>query len=150
MTNYLFDSSAIIPVFFKSHPHHNYCIPWFEKVISSKTKGYISTHALAEVYANITIMPIQPKINPNQAHKLLTQYLIKKFTVIDLSTKNYRDALAHSSRINGRSGIIYDALHFQAAKKKEIKNIISINERHFARLVDDSNIKIINPLTTKP
>lgn len=150
MKKYLFDSATIIPALLAPHPHHKPCMAWCEKVLKNKIQGFLSTHGLAELYSNLTRLPFQPKISPHSAETMINKSVLKIFQTVDLSPKNYRDAISLCSQINGMSGIIYDALHVQAALKKDCIALVTPNERDFIRFKDHTGLEVINPLTTKP
>jgi len=56
------------------------------------------------------------------------------FTVIELNKNDYKKALERCARLNLLSGVIYDALHLQAAIKAEADALYTSNLRDFQRL----------------
>jgi len=64
---------------------------------------------------------------------------------VDLSTKDYRNAVKRLADKQLRGGIVYDALHLQAALKKEIPNLVTFNEKDFLRLINDDEIIVHIP-----
>lgn len=49
-----------------------------------------------------------------------------------------------------RGGIVYDSLHLQAALKKKVDLLVTLNVKDFERLIEPGEIEIVNPLSVKP
>ncbi len=150
MKKIFFDTSVLIAGMTTQHIHFVQSSPWLSLVANRVIKGFISTHTLAEFYANLTRMPHTPSVTPLIAQKMIKEWVLEYCTPIALDHSDYLLAL---DRIIGRSlrgGVIYDSLHLQAALKQKVHALVSLNERDFARLVDSQEIRLINPLTESP
>jgi predicted nucleic acid-binding protein len=129
----LFDTSVLVPAIIVNHPQHSVCFSHLRAAKSAQIQGFISTHSLAETYSVITRLPIQPRINPQQAQIIvvdISQYL----QGIPLLVNDYQDAIALMATLNLPGGAIFDALIAQAALKAEVDALLTLNPNHFTRL----------------
>lgn len=62
---------------------------------------------------------------------LIFDPLIKNFNVVDLSTKNYRQAVKRTGGLNLRDRILYDAIRLQTALKKGCEVLVTFNVEDF-------------------
>lgn len=150
MKKILFDTSILIAGTFKSHVHHSQSVPWLHTATDRKIKAFISTHNLAELYTHISKPLYDIAASPASAQQLITQWIVPYFQTIELNRKDYQKAIGRVVERSLRGAIIYDALHIQAALKKKVDAIITLNETDFARLIKPGEINIINPLNTSP
>ena len=147
MKSYLYDTSVIIAGILKNHSHHRFAYPWLYASQKKKGSAFVSSHTLAELYSVLTRLPIQPALSPEFVSTFLHKEILDNFSVIDLSTKDYRWAVKRVSQKKLRGGIIYDALHVQACLKKQLHGIVSLNDKDFLRLIETKErIEVINPL----
>lgn len=94
----------------------------------------MSTHGLAELFATLTALPLKPRLPPAEAHRLLQQSVLTRFTIIPLTAKHYADALALTVQQGLSSGAIYDALHLVGARAAGCDELLTFNLRHFHSL----------------
>ncbi|MCP5464013.1 MAG: PIN domain-containing protein [Deltaproteobacteria bacterium] len=146
MKNYLFDTSVIVAASIAAHPHHNVARPWLAKVLSQKITGHLASHALAEIYAVLTRLPLTPALAPDFVKEFLFSEIISAFTIVDLSTKDYRDCVKIAAKLNLKGGAFYDLLHWQACLKKNINHLLTFNLKDFQRFSDmEPGPKIVVP-----
>ena len=146
MKRYLFDTSVILAAILAGHKHFNQAFDWIKAVSKGKIQGFVSHHCLAEVYSNLSGLYQNPVIPTKTCQSLIFDSLLKNFTAIDLSTKDYKLAIIRSVDKNLRNGIIYDAIHLQAALKKDCQAVLTFNVKDFKNLIkEDDHIKIISP-----
>ncbi|MFB2875602.1 type II toxin-antitoxin system VapC family toxin [Floridanema aerugineum] len=129
----LFDTSVLVPALIVSHPKHSVCFSRLKAAESKQIQGFISTHSLAETYSVITRLPIQPRINPEQAQSIIVD-ILQYLEVIPLFSNDYQIAIAQMATLNIPGGGIFDALIAQAALKAEVSVILTLNPNHFTRL----------------
>ena len=130
-----FDTSVLFPALATAHPHHAVCLQALEE---ARQKGEIlclSMHVYAELYANLTRFPLGQRILPPTAAETILG-LGKFVKTIDLTRADYAAALQRCAAKNLVSGVIYDALHLQAALKAGAEVLYTANLRDFQRLVD--------------
>lgn len=96
----------------------------------------LSNHVFAELYANITRYPTSIKTSPVEALATIQQ-LSNSVITIDLAKADYLIALQRCADLGLISGVIYDALHLQAAIKAEADVLYTANLRDFKRLWTD-------------
>jgi predicted nucleic acid-binding protein len=147
---YLFDTSLIVAGSLSEHSHYAKALPWMAAAKQGKIQASVSTHALAEVYATLTKIPIRPPLTAEVVHRFIQEEILPTFEIIDLSAKDYRQAIKRAAALSLKGGILYDCLHWQAAKKKALHGIVTFNETDFKRIVDESAPFYINPLLVSP
>ena len=59
-----------------------------------------------------------------------------------LTPKDYKNAVSGVTELHLSGGILYDALHLEAAIKSGAKKLITLNHEHFERL-SSGKIKIL-------
>ncbi len=150
MKKYLFDTSVIVAGSLADHAHYAKALPWMAAAKQGKVQASISTHALAEIYATLTRIPMRPPLTAEVVHRFIQDEILPNFDVIDLTTKDYRQAMQRAATLSLKGGILYDCLHWQAAKKKALHGIVTFNETDFKRIVDDASPIVINPLQISP
>jgi predicted nucleic acid-binding protein len=134
MGSTFFDTSVLVSAMVTSHPAHSRTFPYFEKVFQEKETGFISTHCIAEIYAVLSVLPIKPKLSPLEVEKILQKNIYPKFEIISLSPKDYKNAVNRVSGLHLSGGILYDALHIEAAMKSGAEKLITLNHDHFEKL----------------
>ncbi|MEM7182083.1 MAG: PIN domain-containing protein [Spirochaetota bacterium] len=128
------DTSVLVAALVKSHPSHNRAYPYFHAIFHGEQKGLLSTHVLAELYAVLTVLPIKPKLSSLEVEKLLEINIFPKFTIIPLETQHYQKAIQQVSLLHESGGIIYDALHIEAALQGKADELVTFNFKHFETL----------------
>ena len=61
------DTSVLVAAMVKAHPHHARAFPWLSKARQHSIELVVATHTLAELYAVLTSLPVQPRIAPGAA-----------------------------------------------------------------------------------
>jgi len=138
------DTNVLIASFLDAHPHHASSYRLVQKILDGSLKAAVSTHTLAECYSTLTSYPLLVRVTPEAAERLLTESVLPHFKMIDLSARDYREAIRRVRARNLRSGAIFDALVVQAALKKKVKILYTWNLRDFERLTEPS-LKILEP-----
>lgn len=131
-----FDTSVLFPALSTAHPSHLICLKAFEEASKKGKIVCLSMHVYAELYANLTRFPLGDRIHPKIAAKAIIE-LGKLVTTIDLTRSDYEAALNRCADRELTSGIIYDALHLQAAIKAKADVLYTANLRDFKRLFSD-------------
>ena len=133
MTIYV-DTSILLPAMVAGHPRHRECLALLETAYADAHHLLTATHTSAELYTNLTKLPHDLNILPTEARQAIQDRLGAIFTFIPLTEADYQAALARCAERNLISGVIYDALHLQAAIKAEAKALYTANLRDFERL----------------
>jgi predicted nucleic acid-binding protein len=141
----LFDTSVLVAAMLETHPDHAAALPWLRQIKDGTHQGVVSAHALAELYAILTRLPIRPKISAKLAGRLIKDNVLDVFEVIPLSAADYLEIIDYLSENNVIGGVTYDALHLQAAWKTNVDQVITINDKDFRRIYPHFADKIVSP-----
>jgi predicted nucleic acid-binding protein len=105
----------------------------------------MSVHSIAEMYAALTRLPVQPRIHPAEAARIITDNILPHFETVLLGKKDYTEAL----RVIGDGGWpgakIYDALLIGCAAKSGAERIYTFNLADFRQLAPNLEGKICAP-----
>jgi predicted nucleic acid-binding protein len=124
-----FDSSVLIPAFYKFHIHHAPSVQVFLK--GSKENSFCALRTLGEVYAVLTGLPVRPRITGHEGIAIVQQ-ILDRLTVVALSEQEYGSALRSiSATVIG--GAAYDGLIAQCAIKSGANVLLTWNVRDFVR-----------------
>lgn len=134
MMRVCFDTSVLVAALVSDHPHHALAFPRLKAVHDGTVTGVVTTHALAELFATLTALPLKPKIPPPEAKRLLERNLDGHFELISLTPAIYSTALDLTIQRGLASGAIYDALHLAEARAAGCDQILTLNLKHFRAL----------------
>ena len=96
--------------------------------------GYCSTHALAECYATLTVLPLRRRVLPAEARQLVEESILGRLTGVPLTRDDYIAAVRRVSHGGFASGVVYDALHVCCAERIPVDRILTSNLADFERL----------------
>ena len=136
--NIFFDTTVLVAASARSHPHHPQAFPALRRVATGRDKGFISTHSIAETYAALTRMPVEPRIHPVEAARIVNDNLLPHFEAVPLNKKDYLDALAVVQNGGWSGAKIYDALLLCCAAKRSADRIYTFNLADFKLLASSS------------
>lgn len=120
-------------------------LPWLQRVKIGTDTGVVAAHSLAELYAILTTLPVQPRIPPTVAQQLIQHNVLNTFEVAFLSDEEYVDVLKYLSGLGIIGGATYDGLILHAASKANVEQIITLNPKDFRRVYPSLADKIITP-----
>lgn len=141
----LLDTSVLVAAMVEAHPAHERALPWLQRARDAENVGLVAAHSLAELYAILTTLPVQPRISSAVAHQLIEHNVLDMFQVVSLSDQDYATIIEHLSDLGIVGGATYDALILCAALKAEADQVITLNERDFRRVYPDIADRIISP-----
>lgn len=124
-----FDTSVLVPLFYRDHVHHGQSQELF--IQFNQSTGCCGAHSLAEVYATLTRMPGKRRISGEQA-MLFIGNIRDRLSIIALDGEEYADALQASAARGIVGGAIYDAMLAHCALKSKAQAIYTWNTRHYA------------------
>ncbi len=140
-----FDTSVLVAASEQSHPHHGQAWPALRRVVARKDQGFMSVHSIAEMYAALTRLPVEPRIHPTEAARIIVDNILPHFEMVTIGKKNYTEAL----RIVGEGGFagakIYDALLIDCAARCGADRIYTFNLADFRNLAPALEEKICAP-----
>ena len=129
-----FDTTVLVAASEQSHPHYAQARPALLRVAAGQDKGFIGLHSIAEVYAALTRLPVQPRIHPVEAARIVTDNILSHFEVISLGKKDYLEALNTMASGGWIGAKIYDALLLRAAARCAVERIYTFNLGDFKQL----------------
>jgi len=91
-------------------------------------------HSIAEVYAALTRLPVQPRIHPVEAARVVTDNILPHFEVISPNKKDYLEALNIVASGGWIGAKIYEALLLRSAARCAVERIYTFNLRDFKQL----------------
>jgi predicted nucleic acid-binding protein len=139
------DSNVLVAACIEEHEHHERALPLIDLVHRQEAQGFVSAHSLLEIYAVLTRFPRSPRIMPVQATTLVEENILKHFTVVALTAREYGE-LVRTVAANGTlGGQAHDMLHLECARKSGAERIYTFNVRHFASLTPRLTAKVLAP-----
>jgi predicted nucleic acid-binding protein len=133
----LLDTSLLIAAMVQAHPIHEQALPWLQGVKAGTHEGFVASHSIAELYSVLTTLPVQPRIPPAVARRLIEENVITACTVVPLSVEDYVSVIAHLSELGIGGGVTYDALIMHIAIKNNVDRVVTLNEKDFRRAYPD-------------
>lgn len=127
--NAFFDTSALVPVFYADHVHHDASILRF--IEFDRSSGCCAAHTLVELYSTLTRMPGRHKLSGEQA-MLFVGDVMERLSTVTLETAEYSDLLSSSARLGIVGGAVYDAMIARCALKAGAEVLYTWNSRHYA------------------
>lgn len=136
------DTSVIVAALVRAHPHHDRARSWISP--GKRGASVIAAHALAETWATLTALPLEPRLTGEQAREMLLR-VRKRLTVIAMSDAIYRRSIDRCVARGLRSGAIYDALHLVAAEAHGASVFLTFNVGDFERLAEGDGPEVRAP-----
>jgi predicted nucleic acid-binding protein len=130
----LADTSVLVAAMVEAHPDHDRAFPWLRDAKTGRHDLYVATHSLAEAYAVLTALPVQPRITPAIARRLLRENVESVATLVELRSGDYRRVLDEVSSLGLSGGVLYDALAAHAARKARVEKLLTFNVADFRRV----------------
>ena len=130
------DTNVLVAACLANHPHHNAARPVLERIKAGRDEGCAATHSLAESYAVLTRLPGANQMAPSIAWQLVSENVIKNFSMIVLTATEYAKTLEGAAAIGLEGGKIYDALLLAAAVKSGAKRVYTFNLTRFRDMAD--------------
>jgi predicted nucleic acid-binding protein len=129
-----FDTTILVAASERSHPHFEAASAVDRRVRASRDNGVICTHSIAETFASLTRLPVQPRIQPDQAARIVHENILPYFSAVPLEHDDYVAALDTVGTGGWTGAKIYDALLLACAARCKVKRIYTFNLRDFRKL----------------
>jgi predicted nucleic acid-binding protein len=126
-----FDTSVLVGAFYGDHPKHSACLRLLED--ASKKTHFCAAHAIPELYAVMTRLPVRPRITPEQG-LLFVENVRDYFSLITLSATEQFEAAAEAARRGLGGGKVYDLLTLKCAAKSGAERTYALALAGFTRL----------------
>ena len=141
-----FDTSVLVAASASSHPHHAQALPALRRVAKGEDQGFIGVHSIAETYAALTRLPVQPRIHPSEAGRIIRENILKHFTLVPAGEAEYLQALTAVQDSGWVGAKIYDALLLACAARSGAERIYTFNLGDFRGLASaDLQARICSP-----
>ena len=138
-----FDTTVLVAASEQGHPHYAQARPALRRVAAGQDKGFMGVHSIAEVYAALTRLPVQPRIHPLEAARIVTDNILPHFEVCTLGKEDYLEALNTMANGGWSGAKIYDALLLRCAARCTVDRIYTFNLGDFKQLAPASLQAII-------
>jgi predicted nucleic acid-binding protein len=138
-----FDTSVLVAAVVAGHAHHPRALPWLDS--GNRLDRRASWHAIAETWATLTRLPLDPPISAESAGEIVER-LESLLRLRALTASIYREARRRCVTRSLRSGAIFDALHLVAARENGADAIATFNVKDFERLWERGDPEIVAPL----
>ena len=145
MVKVFFDTSVLVAASEQGHPHHGQALPALRRVTGRKDHGFMSVHSIAEMYAALTRLPVQPRIHPAEAARIITDNVMPHFEMVPVGKKDYTEALKLVGDGGWGGAKIYDALLIGCATRSGADRIYTFNLADFRQLAPNLEEKICAP-----
>jgi predicted nucleic acid-binding protein len=132
-----FDTTVLVAASEQSHPHYAQARPALLRVAAGQDKGFMGLHSIAEVFAALTRLPVQPRIHPVEAARIVNENILPHFEVVSLGRKDYREALNTMASGGWIGAKIYDVLLLRCASRCAVERIYTFNLGDFKRLAPE-------------
>ena len=129
-----FDTTVLVAASEQSHPHYTQAWPALLRVAAGQDRGIVGLHSIAEVFAALTRLPVQPRIHPVEAARIITENILPHFEVVSLGKEDYLEALNTMASGGWSSAKIYDALLLRCAARSAVERIYTFNLGDFRQL----------------
>ncbi len=139
------DTSVLVAGCVRLHPHFARAHPVLAAAGAKANEFLISAHSLAEVYAVLTTLPVQPRIVPTEARLIIGTNIVPHFRRVAVTAKLYESAVARCAEWGVAGGVVYDALLLECARSARADRIYTFNTRDFQRLAPDLAGRIAAP-----
>ena len=130
-----FDTSVLVAAFYGDHSRQAACLRLLED--ASKKTHFCAAHAVAELYAVMTRLPVRPRITPEQG-LLFVENVRDYFSVVTLSAAEQFEAAAEAARRGLGGAKVYDLLTLKCAVKAGAERVYTLKLSEFARLAPDT------------
>lgn len=124
------DTSVLVPIFVKDHPHHARSIKLFAQC--SQTADCCAAHSLLETYSTLTRLPLPYRATPEEAISLV-RTVSERLKPIALEPGEYLATLEDASASAIVGGSLYDFLIYRCALKVNAGTLYTWNIRHYNR-----------------
>jgi predicted nucleic acid-binding protein len=131
--NIFFDTTVLVAASERGHPHYAQAWPALRRVAAGQDKRFMSVHSIAEVYASLMRLPVQPRIHPAEAARI-TDNILLHFEVVSIGKEDYLEALNTVGSGGWIGAKIYNALLLRCAARCTVERIYTFNPGDFRQL----------------
>jgi predicted nucleic acid-binding protein len=126
---YFLDTSVLVPLFLKDHPHHARSLELFLQC--NPDSAGCAAHSLLETYSTLTRIPFPYRATPAEAI-FLFRTVFDRLQPIGLDPVEYLTTLEDASSMGVVGGTLYDFLIYRCALKANAVTLYTWNLRHYS------------------
>ena len=133
------DSSVLVAALAADELKHAECL-----ALLLNGGNCIYAHALLETFSTLTGGKLGVRVTPELAARMLSQTILPRVSIIELSTVEIIEALEVAQTRGVRGGGVYDYMHLLAARKGGVSVIYTLNSADFQHLRrgDDPEVQV--------
>jgi predicted nucleic acid-binding protein len=132
-----FDTSVLVAALLREHPAHSAAFPRLKAIYQGYAQGVTNGRTLAELFETLTSLPVEPKIGPRDAQRLIRAIILNCFEIAPESP----EVLSRAMRMTASRGLdgtaIRDALCLIGAHKAECEKLLTFNLQNFRSLAPE-------------
>ena len=137
------DSSVILAALLAWHERH---APARAALRAALNDLVVPAHALIEAYSVMTRLPQPHRLTPGDAFELLSRAFHDRVRLVALPPDAVWPMLDELAMAGIAGGVTYDARILAAARHAGATRLMTLNPRHFVRLLrDDDPLTIVSP-----
>jgi len=129
-----FDTTVLVAASEQSHPHYAQARPALLRVAAGQDKAFMGLHSIAEMFAALTRLPVQPRIHPVEAARIVTENILPHFELVSPGKEDYLEAMNTMASGGWIGARIYDALLLRCAARCAVERIYTFNLGDFRQL----------------
>lgn len=129
-----FDTTVLVAASEQSHPHFAQARPALLRVAAGHDRGFMGQHSIAELFGVLTRLPVQPRIHPVEAARIVTDNILPHFEVVAIGKEDYVEAMNTMAGGGWIGAKIYDALLLRCAERCKAERIYTFNLKDFRQL----------------
>lgn len=142
--NVAFDTSVLVAGLVAAHPMHERAFAWIEAAHQRKLRGQMTAHAMAELWAVLTRLPMAAPVSGAMAERMVNR-VCRIIRPLPLTNAHYSAAIKRCAERGRRSGTVFDALHLVVAEAKRCEILVTFNPADFQCLAAPSGPRIVVP-----
>jgi predicted nucleic acid-binding protein len=143
--NVYLDTNIVVADAVAEHDHHESSAALFHEIQRRRWTPVISAHGIAEIYAVLTSVPFSCPVSPAEAWRVIQENVLSLFEIEALPRSDYTEVLRQCAAQGWTGGLVYDAIHLQAARKAKCARVYTFNLTHFRRIAPDLHDRIMRP-----
>ena len=141
----LLDTSVLVAAMVEKHPAHSAAYPWLKRIKEGVDAGVVAAHTIAELYAVLSVLPLQPRLSPEMTRQLIEHNVLSVCEVLIASKEDYITVVNRLANLGLSGGVIYDALILQVGLNADVDLALTLNPKDFRRVYPEFAAKIVLP-----
>jgi predicted nucleic acid-binding protein len=136
----LLDSSVLVAALAPDEERHAESL-----AVLTQGTNFIYSHAFLETFSALTGGRLGMRVDADLASQLLTQTVLPRVQVVELSNAELLEALRQAKKQGVRGSGVYDYMHLTAARKVRVGILYTINLTDFQHLRREGDPEIMCP-----